>query len=125
MSGSWVKSLPPVMDHDDPRIYGEKALRNLVLALEQERTGQTDWLLRHVRYAAAEVRAWRLSMPKKERGERVAATGWMTENNRDLIHDAMKCIISADERDLFPTKYLRVAEADLRTLGKRLMKAVG
>lgn len=117
----WAASLPALDGKSaDPRWYGECALGHLANALLDEREGSADDLLHEVRWAAAHVRAWRLALPKGEQEKRVADTGWQGPN-RALIIDAIRCLISADESPSYPARYLRVTEADLRTIGKRLM----
>ena len=119
----WTDTLPEVGAQADPRRHGEIALSCLVYALQDERKGRRDMLLRDVRHAAAHVRTWRLSLPKDQKWKRNEDFP-ATARDRYLIRSAARAILNADgyapDRDF----YLRAAEAALRTLGRRLQAEV-
>jgi len=119
--GAWTESLPPVMSHKDQRINGEKALRNIVLALEQDRAGDAAMMLSYVQFAAASVRQWRKSLPKDQQSTRIDIGQAWERSNRDVLQRAIIATTRADMDPHDPARWLRSAEAHLRTLGRRLM----
>lgn len=128
MSGKWVGSLPSVHTvhpRDDPRGHGEDALRALAWALCHERSGNTQALLLRVRVAAAHVRAWRLSLPPDKQSERTPrgcldVSDDLRYHLLDTLLNLYHAFSAANVGD-----HLRNAEAELRFVGKRLMKEMG
>lgn len=97
----------------------EDAVFRLALALQWERRGSTGMMLRHAQFALATIRAWRKGLPAE--GGRFDDE-WEGRSDRALLRTAVIRVISADSaigRALDVAFYLRLAEADLRTLIKR------
>lgn len=117
MSDRWLDSLPTETHWNDPVIMMAEALTRLSWALVFE--GDKDVALLHeIRLAAADIRAWRKSLPVQ--GEQMPAA-FIGHPDRGLIHAAIRSLLNADEHSAGPELDLRWAEACLRALGLRIM----
>jgi hypothetical protein len=113
--GKWTKSLPAHVKQGT----AAGALYHVACALIAQEEGDAPCdVLPHVRVAAAEVRAWRKSLPVTEQGSRPRAS---RGTDRELLRFAATYILWAD-RGAFKGPNLRYAEMALRILGKRLME---
>lgn len=119
----WVDSLPEPGTWDGNAMRMRAALERLAWALMFEGDRYDKATLQEIRRAAAEVRAWRKSLP--EQGKRVKDRDVAANADRALLQMAIHNLVNADEDvvdgDLVGAAYcLRWTEAYLRALGHRL-----
>jgi hypothetical protein len=119
--GKWIDCLPNV--HCGPDHTAE-ALYELASALRAEREKDYYELGGFVMRAAAQVRAWRTSLPQDQQSIRLPYVGGKALDDRCLIRYAIRGVLWADEPSQIMTvgDSLRTAEAALRILGKRHVK---
>ena len=119
--GQWTKSLPEptvITGWSDDR--AASALDDIAIAMARLTEGDKASALCWTRSAAAEVRAWRKSLPKDQQGKRrdMGHTG----NARLHLRMAVRHICNADFGG--SGGHTRAAEAHLRAVGKALAKEV-
>ena len=121
--GQWTKSLPEptvITGWRDDR--AASALDDIAFAMVYLTMGHKAKALRAVRMAAAEVRAWRKSLPEDEQGLAVHNVT-SVDLRRHLTRSVARVVEAAEDPDAAGLE-LRWAEAHLRAVGKALAKEV-
>ena len=117
----WKDTLPESMEAD-PQSWFDEALTGLAFALWAQARGDQGQMLDSAAWAAAEIRAWRKSLPWQ--GDRIDDYSPKSYDDRGLLSSAAHHVLYADESDgLQASYYLRRAEAALRTLWRRHQEA--
>lgn len=116
MTGRWVESLPDVSGAPSEDLSG-LAVMELGHAMYVPSPYRR---LNSVRYAAAYVRAWRLSLPAHQQWERTP--DWNGEPDDSLLRSAVRYMRYAAAKGSLEGAWLRDAEAALRIVGKRLAR---
>jgi hypothetical protein len=76
------------------------------------------------RLILANLRAWRKTLPKGERGRHASSVGELSDvTNRDLIRYIILSTVNADSTRFHPCDEIRAAEADARNLITRYKAA--
>jgi hypothetical protein len=114
----WTDTLPPTMADRKPERRAETAMRYSVEAMAALRQGDQKTALLMIRVAAAEVRAWRMSLVDQDLRFSNGKRKYL--DDRELLRITIRSITLADMHGPRTGIHLRAAEAALRLLGKRL-----
>jgi len=118
-----VDTLPEPVGHDTEERFN-RALTSLLYALATLAT-DPDWALTRAAKAAAEIRAWRTSLP--DQGERVELNLNEWRDDRSLLRHAAHHVLFADHNAMYPrssSEHLLYAEDALRELWQRHQEVV-
>jgi len=117
-----VDTLPEPVGHDTEERFN-RALTSLLYALATL-AADPDWALTRAARAAAEIRAWRKSLP--DQGERIDLDQQFKQSwdDRLLLQHAMHHVLFADQDSPRGGIQLRYAEAALRELWQRHQEVV-
>ena len=111
----WKDALPPSQE-DNPRDRFAAALEDLAAAMGVEGR-DTDSMMACAMQAAAEIRAWRKSVPNCDQGRTPPRSWYGAESDRQLLSCAARNLLTADEYGDPPV--LSTAETALRVLWER------